>query len=101
MRSACYGRFVVDTNELLRQRAKRLVKLGCSQKSLAAAMGIAPSTFSKWINKKKGISAPSVDALDGFNAYVHRLADALQEKDPEAARPNEADQRTASARGVR
>lgn len=44
-------------------------------------MGMAPSTFSKWLNQKEGIGAASVTALDGFNKYVQELTDALAEKD--------------------
>jgi len=59
---------VVDTNESLRQRALRLVTLGCSQKILAAKMGMQAATFSRWLNQKDGIGPVSTVALDGFNA---------------------------------
>jgi len=71
--------FVVDTNESLRQRALRLVTLGCSQKILAAKMGMQASTFSRWLNQKDEIGPVSVTALDGFNAYVQELAAALDD----------------------
>ncbi len=73
---------LVDTNESLRQRALRLVTRGVSQKVLAGKMGMTPSTFSRWLNQKDGINPASVTALDGFNAYVHELADALAERSP-------------------
>lgn len=63
----------------------RLITHGVSQKVLAAKMGIAPSTFSKWLNQKDGIGPASVTALDGFNDYVQELADALADKGPEIA----------------
>lgn len=70
---------VVDTNESLRQRALRLVTLGCSQKILAAKMGMQASTFSRWLNQKSDVAPVSVTALDGFNAYVLELQEALSE----------------------
>jgi transcriptional regulator with XRE-family HTH domain len=79
---------VVDTNEALRQRALRLVTLGCSQKILAAKMGMQASTFSRWLNQKNDVGPVSVTALDGFNAYVEELADALASdsiRDPDVA----------------
>lgn len=63
----------------------RLVKHGVSQKVLAGKMGMAPSTFSKWLNQKHGIGPASVTALDGFNTYVQELMSALSEE-PEAQR---------------
>lgn len=77
---------VVGTNESLRKRALRLVKHGVSQKVLAGKMGMAPSTFSKWLNQKHGIGPASVTALDGFNAYVQELTDAIVDDQPEATR---------------
>src|SRR4051794_27270926 len=71
---------VVDTNERLRQRALRLITAGISQKVLAAKMGMAPSTFSKWLNQKQGIGPASVTALDGLNAYCQEIADAAFER---------------------
>jgi len=70
---------VVDTNESLRQRALRLVTLGCSQKILAAKMGMQASTFSRWLNQKDDIGPVSVTALDGFNGYIQELRDALDD----------------------
>lgn len=67
----------MDTNEDLRKRALRLVTHGVSQKVLAGKMGIAPSTFSKWLNRKAGIGPASVDALDGFNRFEAQLRGAL------------------------
>jgi transcriptional regulator with XRE-family HTH domain len=67
----------MDTNEHLRKRAARLVKLGFSQKILAAKMNMAPSTFSKWVNKKPGIGPASVTALDGFYRYIQEVTNAL------------------------
>jgi transcriptional regulator with XRE-family HTH domain len=67
----------MDTNEALRQQALRLVKLGVSQKIVAAKMGMAPSTFSKWLNRKSGIGPASVVALDRFNRYLQELSSAL------------------------
>jgi hypothetical protein len=55
----------------------RLVTHGVSQKVLAAKMDMAPSTFSKWVNQKAGISPASTVALDGFHAYVQELLEAL------------------------
>lgn len=69
---------VVDTNEALRQRALRLITLGCSQKVLAAKMGMQAATLSRWLNQK-GIGPISVSALDGFNRYVEELQAALIE----------------------
>jgi transcriptional regulator with XRE-family HTH domain len=91
---------VVDTNEWLRQRALRLVKLGFSQKILAAKMDMAPSTLSRWLRQKDEIGPASVAALDGFNAYVEELAQALSELGADAARPIEAEKRRA-AKGAR
>ena len=73
--------FLVDTNESLRQRALRLIAHGVSQKVLAGKMGMTPSTFSRWLNQKKGINPASVTALDGFNAYVLELTGVLQRVD--------------------
>jgi len=72
---------VVDTNETLRQRALRLINLGCSQKIMAGKMGMQPATLSRWINQKDGIGPVSVAALDGFNAYVDELREALTDVD--------------------
>lgn len=69
----------VDTNESLRQRALRLITLGCSQKILAAKMGMQASTLSRWLNQKEDVAPVSVTALDGFNAYVAELRAALVE----------------------
>lgn len=63
----------MDTNEALRQRIVRLVNFGISQKVIAARMDMAPSTLSKWLNRKKGSGPPSVTALDGFNKFVSQL----------------------------
>lgn len=94
---ATVGR-VSDTNELLRQRALRLVARGVSQKVLAARMGMQPSTFSRWLNQKHGITV-RVAALDGLNAYLRELTEAIQGEpnatadairrpsDPKRARP--------------
>jgi transcriptional regulator with XRE-family HTH domain len=76
---------VVNTNELLRRRASRLVALGVSQKVLAAKMGMQPATLSRWLNQKDGIGPVDVSALDGFNAYVLELSDALSERGTEQA----------------
>lgn len=67
----------VNTNELLRRRALRLVAHGVSQKVLAAKMGMQASTFSRWLNQKDDIGPVSVTALDGFNAYRQELTDLL------------------------
>lgn len=72
---------MVDTNETLRQRVLRLVALGCSQKILASKMGMVPATFSRWLNQKAGISPARTSALDGFNAYVQELREALSDTD--------------------
>jgi len=77
----------MDTNEYLRQQALRLITLGFSQKILAAKMGMAPSTFSKWLNQKDGIGPASVTALDGFNAYVVELREAVSDSGLHAIRP--------------
>lgn len=71
---------VLNTNELLRQRALRLVAHGISQKVLAAKMGMQASTFSRWLNQKDSIGPISVTALDGFNAYLGELADLVTDK---------------------
>ncbi len=84
---------MVDTNELLRQRAKRLVARGVSQKVLAAKMGMPPSSLSKWLHAKEGIGPATVTALDGFNAYVRELADAIGVKS-EPGRARVADRRS-------
>ena len=76
---------VMDTNEALRQRALRLITLGCSQKIIAAKMGLQASTFSRWVNHKDEIGPVSVTALDGFNAYVQELVAALTDP-PDAIR---------------
>jgi len=78
--------FSVDTNSSLRQRALRLVKHGVSQKVLAGKMGMQPGTFSRWLREKDGIGPASTVALDGFNAYVRELADALSDE-PEQRAP--------------
>lgn len=76
----------VDTNEALRQWALRLITLGCSQKIMAAKMGMQASTFSRWINQKSDVAPVSVTALDGFNAYVRELRDALSDESLHAIR---------------
>lgn len=72
----------MDSNALLRQRVVRLIKHGVSQKVLAAKMGMRPSTFSRWLNKKPGMNPATVLALDGFNAYVQELINALADAEP-------------------
>jgi len=72
----------MDSNARLRQRVLRLIKHGVSQKVLAAKMGMMPSTFSRWLNKKPGMNPASLLALDGFNAYVQELSDALSDSEP-------------------
>jgi predicted glycosyltransferase len=69
----------MDSNERLRQRVMRLSKLGISHKVLAAKIGMRPSTFSRWLNRKPGINPASVLALDGLNAYVRELRATLDE----------------------
>lgn len=74
----------MDTNERLRTQARRLIDLGVSQKILAARMGMTPSTFSKWLNAKPGISPASVVALDGLNAFIAELREEAQRADATA-----------------
>jgi transcriptional regulator with XRE-family HTH domain len=93
--------FVVDTNESLRQRALRLVTLGCSQKILAAKMGMQASTFSRWLNQKDEIGPVSVTALDGFNAYLQELAEALADDGHSLAVPLGSDDEINSVSGAR
>lgn len=73
---------MVDTNEWLRQRVWRFVKLGVSQKTLAAKMGMAASTLSKWLNRAEEIGPATLPALDGFHAFVREVADAVAEAIP-------------------
>lgn len=91
----------MDTNELLRQRALRLVNLGCSQKILAAKMGMVPATFSRWLNQKDGISPARTSALDGFNAYVEELRAALADSGAPIVKPEVPESHTTAVRPTR
>lgn len=68
----------MDTNDLLRQRALRLMKAGVTQKAIAAQMGLSEATFSRWINGS-GKPVP-VTALDGFQRFADELRSALEQE---------------------
>lgn len=65
----------MGTKDALRDRVRRLLELGVTQKQIAAKMGIARAAFNRWVHGED--ARISVDALDAFNAYVQELAAAL------------------------
>ncbi len=72
--------WVVDTNEVVRQRVLRLIDLGVSQKTLAKEMGVTETWFSRWVNLKTDPPLViDVAAMDGFQRFVDRLRAAIEE----------------------
>lgn len=68
--------------------AAELLRIGISQKVLAAAAGVSESTFSRWFNEQldsKGnpvdLKGKSLDALEAFLEQVGSVADALRAKE--------------------
>jgi Homeodomain-like domain len=68
----------LDTNESIREQVAQLIALGVNQATLAKRMGVHPSWFNRWINRKDPPRVISVTALDGFAAYLAELAAAIQ-----------------------
>lgn len=66
----------MHTDERLRKRVLTLISKGVSHKVVAAKMGMSTSAFSKWLNRKSA-RAVSLDALDGFDAFVRELGQAI------------------------
>lgn len=64
------------TKDALRQRVLRLVNQGVTQKSIALRMGMSETKLSRWLADDDSVQI-TVDALDGFNAFVKDLASAL------------------------
>lgn len=69
----------MDTNEALRKRAAKLIARGVTQKAIAAAMGMTPSTFNRWLHDEPNVKPPTVDAMDGFERFVRHLRGELDE----------------------
>src|SRR3954452_8308448 len=78
----------MKTDERLRKRVLRLIDQGVSHKVIAGKMGMIPSSFSKWLNRKSDRVA-TTDELDRFDAFVKELqaATASSESDVPAADP--------------
>lgn len=69
----------MDTNESLRARAAKLVARGMNQKAIAAAMGMSPSTFNRWLHGEPTVNPPTVAAMDGFEKFVQDLREDIGE----------------------
>jgi transcriptional regulator with XRE-family HTH domain len=62
----------------LRERIQGLIRLGVTQKTIAARMGLSESTFSRWFraepdSKGRAVKIP-LDALDAFDRYIDEIA---------------------------
>lgn len=63
-----------DTEGELRDRVRRLVRLGVNQKVIAAKMGVSATWFSKWKNNKPNTSPLKVTAMDRYAKFAQELA---------------------------
>lgn len=72
----------MGTKDALRERAKRLLALGVTQKAISDKMGMSRASFNRWMHGED--ARVSVDALDGFNAFLSELSQATEQESEQA-----------------
>lgn len=88
---------VGTTNESIREQVALLIELGVSQTALAKRMGVHISWFNRWINGKGTDRTITVDALDGYAAYLADLSAAIHQAGVTAAEAHAQIMRAADA----
>jgi transcriptional regulator with XRE-family HTH domain len=70
----------VTTEDALRKRIGRLVKLGVTQKAIAARMGLSEPWLSRWLRRSEP-GRLTVAAMDAFHRFCDELAVAARDID--------------------
>jgi hypothetical protein len=74
----------MQTDDRLRKRVWKLINIGVGHKVIAGKMGMPPSTFSKWLHKRKGSGPATLNHLDGFERYWRELRDTVMVREETA-----------------
>lgn len=76
-------------SDRLREEMGALMKLGVTQKTIAARIGVSESTLSRWYRREpdsKGRPAKiPVEALDAFEAYLGEFTSFMQTRETQRA----------------